>query len=270
MAARLVAVFLLSASCTAQSSTTATTPATSVPDLEDPAFIGYYVAPTTVQRLAAGSGSSWVTSGKYAGDCSETSDCVFATACAGETAQYNNGGSVVCSNGLSCVAFTIFQSSPGGLPSATNIGCRAAWVANTVYRELPSTVTSTVTSSSTLSASVTGTTKSVSSTTAGTTQPASSAGNSGGSGSNAWIAGAVIGPIAAVALIGLLICFFARRKQKIRGMSAGPTPPQAANAGYYYPTPTGSPSNFSELHSEHKHLPQEMAAYQTAAELPTR
>jgi hypothetical protein len=46
-------------------------------------------------------------------------------------------------DGASCVSMTIFQTSPDGTPSATNINCRRDWQAYTLYRELEFFVTIT-------------------------------------------------------------------------------------------------------------------------------
>ncbi|KAH8646287.1 hypothetical protein BX600DRAFT_159232 [Xylariales sp. PMI_506] len=115
---------------------------------DDPSFIGYYIAVSSTQVLTVGEGKSWVTSGTFAGDCSGTTACTFATACGDNTITYGNGDTDSCGD-ASCVEFTIFQTSPFGLPSALNIGCRIGWTANTVYRELDAGTTTEATTTTT-------------------------------------------------------------------------------------------------------------------------
>ncbi|KAI1265437.1 hypothetical protein F5Y18DRAFT_386539, partial [Xylariaceae sp. FL1019] len=43
------------------------TSTSTLPDNQDPQFNGYYIQPTTTQRLKAGDGVAWVTSGRFAG-----------------------------------------------------------------------------------------------------------------------------------------------------------------------------------------------------------
>jgi hypothetical protein len=86
--------------------------------------------------------------------------------------------------------------------AVTNFFCGARWQANTVYRELLTTATTASTSGPTL-------------TTTSPTSPPTSTGPPGGgsSGSQAWIAGAVVGPVAAIALAGVAVWWFRRRSQ---------------------------------------------------------
>lgn len=110
------------------------------------------------EKMTASTSWIWITSGKFAGDCNSASDsCDIATKCSDETIYFGGGSSTSwydClfeptrsvpgyltlslpnSGTFSCVSMTIFQTSPDGLPSATNIECRQGWRAYTVYREL--------------------------------------------------------------------------------------------------------------------------------------
>lgn len=152
--------------------------------------------------------------------------------------------------GFGCVCMTIFETIPFGSPSATNWDCRVteAWVASTVYRNLPAAATretticksetsmlqfsgivgittrnqlcrtslmctqhvsdatgspTTTTSSSSDVASITSSSKS-------TSTPAAS----DGSESKAWIAGAVLGPIAGLGLCAAAYWLWRRHQNK--------------------------------------------------------
>ncbi|KAJ5174273.1 uncharacterized protein N7482_000150 [Penicillium canariense] len=110
---------------------------------------------------------------------------------------------------------TIFQTSPYGTPTATNIFCAEVWSAFSLYRELPVSTTSSSSSSSSTASTVSSTqsqTRTSSSIPSQTS--ASTTSTSESNSSKAWIAGAVVGPVAGVAVIAGLAWFMFRRKQK--------------------------------------------------------
>ncbi|KAL3460775.1 hypothetical protein BJX64DRAFT_300477 [Aspergillus heterothallicus] len=157
----------------------------------------------------------------------------------------------VCSGtAYSCVTFTIFETSPAGLPSASSVGCWQNWSAWTVYRERPSPATSSESSSTT----TTTTSKSVSGTSTGEPTPTEDPveennSNSGGSTDQGWIAGAVIGPVAGFAIVFIAAFVYLRRK-KHQYMHPGQLPQDTA---YYepqkpYPAPSSSSSEPSGSH----------------------
>ncbi|XP_014556811.1 hypothetical protein COCVIDRAFT_15810 [Bipolaris victoriae FI3] len=110
-------------------------------------FIGYYIGPDSIEPLLAG--DAWITSGTYAGDCNTSGRCALATKCSDNKLYLDDGSVWPCTGEVSCVQATIYATSPAGLPSAVNYGCRMNWKAYTIYRELPATTTSlsTLTSS---------------------------------------------------------------------------------------------------------------------------
>ncbi|PYI35939.1 hypothetical protein BP00DRAFT_476428 [Aspergillus indologenus CBS 114.80] len=103
----------------------------------NPHFIGWYLGPTGTQALT--DPNTWTTSGTYAAGCSGSA-CSFATLCTANTLFYNNNESLVCTSAR-CYTMTIYETSPYGGPSASNLFCAQAWNANTVYRELPASST---------------------------------------------------------------------------------------------------------------------------------
>ncbi|KKK19494.1 hypothetical protein ARAM_002946 [Aspergillus rambellii] len=190
----------------------------------------------TAERLTAA--SPWVTSGTYAGECTTTDvdQCVLPTACYDNVLTYNNGQTYDCGTGMSCVTFTAYETSPNGLPSASNIIC-GVWTAWTIYHELPSSTSTSSANSTTGAPSVTPGPSNITATTTSSKRPCSDkrclkANNlflpasqtqnntseppsSSSSGSQAWIAGAVIGPLAGCAIIGAAVFLFFRRKTNL-------------------------------------------------------
>ncbi|KAK2793859.1 hypothetical protein FQN50_009966 [Emmonsiellopsis sp. PD_5] len=146
---------------------------------------------------------SWVTSGQYANCCETdaTERCAMPTDCQGTSVTKDEGPGYICPEGQSCATMTVFQTSPFGSPSATNIFCWSNWSAATVYRELP---TAAVTEPPRTKPQ---------STIAEPTAPTSTQKPEPAEKSNAWIAGAVVGPVAGLALAGFGWFFYRRRNQ---------------------------------------------------------
>ncbi|KAL2844748.1 hypothetical protein BJY01DRAFT_248030 [Aspergillus pseudoustus] len=173
-------------------------------------LIGWYLAPSSTERLTAA--SPWVTVGDYAGECTTTdaAQCALPTRCQGNILTWDNGRTANCGTAYSCVTFTIFETSPAGLPSASSVGCWQNWSAWTVYRERPSPTTSSESSSTTTTTT----------TTTSTTEPTPTDNpeeehnnSSGRSTDQGWIAGAVIGPVAGCAIVFTAAFVYLRRKK---------------------------------------------------------
>ncbi|KAJ6123901.1 hypothetical protein N7471_011218 [Penicillium samsonianum] len=203
-------------------------------------FMGWYLGPSATEAMT--DAHTWTTSGNYAVGCDGTS-CRFATNCNNNQITYDDGATGSCDS-ATCVTMTIFQTFPYATPSASNIFCGFHWEANTIYRELQATTTTESTSSPTPS-----TTTSQRSPTATTglakdsqasQSPTPTVAPTTTSSSKAWIAGAVIGPLAGVAIIAALVFWrIYRRKQKEPSlsqeqpfMSHGPPQPPQPPAGY--------------------------------------
>ncbi|KAI2794571.1 hypothetical protein POX_a01170 [Penicillium oxalicum] len=124
---------------------------------------------------------------------------------------------------------TIFQTSPYGTPSATNIFCADAWSAFSVYRELPVPTTTSTSSSVDSTLSTTQSDPRTSLPIPSQTSPSASQTNTSASqtstsspsppeshSSKAWIAGVVVGVIAGLAIIVGLFFFFRRKQKKMQ------------------------------------------------------
>ncbi|KLJ06472.1 hypothetical protein EMPG_10148 [Blastomyces silverae] len=111
-------------------------------------FNGYYIYETNgftaVESITCrDSHTSWITSGTYANCCPTalTTRCPMPTRCYDSSVSFDNGGGYTCPGRQSCATMTIFETSPSGSPSATNIFCWENWSADTVYRRLPADAT---------------------------------------------------------------------------------------------------------------------------------
>lgn len=98
-----------------------------------------------------------------------------------------------------------------------------------------------------------------------TSTPAVSASSS--SDSKAWIAGAVIGPIAGIALIGLAAWLLLRKKRYEPVVAATEADGQQKQQEYYAPANDPQPT---EMEARQKPWPQEMPAGQEPVELPSQ
>ncbi|KAJ5485465.1 hypothetical protein N7539_005453 [Penicillium diatomitis] len=166
---------------------------------------------------------------------------------------------------------TIFESYTNEGPSATSIFCAQGWSAFTVHRTLfPPTSTSTsasTTSSSTTTAAITSSPQFT------TTQPSQTSTSSSPTNtpvspdpapeSKAWIAGAVVGAVAGLAILAGFAWFIYRRRQNKRSDEKQPDERYSSNAllGFH----EGSPIEMSADPSHH-----EMANTLAAQELDGR
>ncbi|KAJ5089189.1 hypothetical protein N7532_007873 [Penicillium argentinense] len=154
-----------------------------------------------------GDGQSYVMSSTYGRCCANTkSNCGFATSCrspaSGDaTILYGGGGSSTCTQGDPCIFMTIYDTATTDTPHL-DIFCANGWptTATIAFRTVPAETTAAETGSHSTSIATPGAspTTSLSSSTA-TSDPSNEKKES-----KAWIAGAVIGPIAGCAIFGAL------------------------------------------------------------------
>ncbi|KAF2621541.1 hypothetical protein BU25DRAFT_237116 [Macroventuria anomochaeta] len=189
------------------------TPAAVLPRQNSDKFIGYLEFNNTWTSLNCEPGLTWYQSGQYAQCCPETlAHCYAPTACVRGsqiytypdissvrtiacTENYNNAALSICNT------IFIYENSQDSNPR-TNINCGDSSANWSYYRDIPTTEevnTSPATSIPQLP----------STTVVGPTQPAEPK-----SGSKAWIAGAVVGPILGLALVGAGVWFLLRRRKK--------------------------------------------------------
>ncbi|OAQ97108.1 hypothetical protein LLEC1_05839 [Akanthomyces lecanii] len=218
---------------------------------DNPKFEGWYFHPDgTIEPLTCPQGT-YTTSGTYAA-CCEKSKCAMPTACHDNIISYDNHAVASCPQSAVCQTMSI-MSAPGAQGDVTSsIFCAQYWYAIQAYRDtVPVTTSASTTKTKTSSssgstpasnsASMT-TSLSSSSTTpsaagsSGATSPTSTPEPSSGSSSKAWIAGAVVGPIAGLALIGFAFWFLRRRSAKNK-VSAADAPQEIG--GYERPAGNG-------------------------------
>ncbi|KAK1830436.1 hypothetical protein QBC39DRAFT_331591 [Podospora conica] len=233
-------------------------------------FQGFYVAnPTSVSRVDCPTTETWSTSSTYGNCCVPGQECPFYSNCAGGRLTRVNGDIWTCpASTLNCFTMTVLPKSPylAATASWLVMGCGPSWSANTIFREIVPTVAS-VTASVTLTADPTTITAELSSEPSSSAPQSSNPGASPGSPqqtdttppaagatetaspSKAWIAGAVIGPLVAVAAVVFLFFWLGKRHgAKDTGVGAasppGYAPPeqqQQYGQPMYSPTPPGHP-----------------------------
>ncbi|KAK4224351.1 hypothetical protein QBC38DRAFT_446526 [Podospora fimiseda] len=211
-----------------------------------PGFRGYRIFSNgATETVTCDPGNTFFASSTYAACCPVTGRCNFLSACEGGTFSRIFGGTGVCTSPYpSCMSITIYPTFPAGdqtwLYFACGLGNTVEAPYSTLYRE---TAAATTTSSRSLSTSTSATSSSQTiSLGPVNTSPVQSTDDKdleeGGSSSKAWIAGAVVGPLLAIAVIGLAVFFIRRRKRPDTfgdngEMNGGVSQPyMAAHAGY--------------------------------------
>ncbi|OCL14805.1 hypothetical protein AOQ84DRAFT_207656 [Glonium stellatum] len=177
-------------------------------------FVGYTSADNNWSPTFCPTSSTWYETGTWGRCCPITAsgaNCGIWTSCSDHSIIFQSGRSTTtCNSPMSvCRTALILQNSDDKSP-ATYVGCGTGnW---TAYRTPPQALVITITASSPATtnspSSSTPTTSSPTSTSTSTPQPSSSKG---------WIAGVVLGPIALIAIAGLLwYIWILRRKQPQR------------------------------------------------------
>ncbi|OAX79998.1 hypothetical protein ACJ72_05675 [Emergomyces africanus] len=181
-------------------------------------FNGYYIfatnGSTAVESITCrDSHTSWITSGTYANCCATTltTRCPMPTKCEDASVSYDNGGGYGCTGRASCATMTVYETSPGGSPSATNIFCWENWSAYTVYRRLPTEATN----SPTITPPPQTSHRPNLPTNAPPKQPSPPPQEEPES-NRGVIAGATVGAVVGISILALAFIFF-RRKQKKKG-----------------------------------------------------
>ncbi|OAA70976.1 hypothetical protein LEL_09567 [Akanthomyces lecanii RCEF 1005] len=215
-----------------------------------PNFEGWYIHPDgTTEALTCPQGT-FTTSGTYAVCCDKTK-CPMPTACHDNIISYDNHAVGSCQGSAVCQTMSI-MSAPGAKADVTSsIFCAQYWFAIQAYRDtVPVTSTSATKTKTSPSTGSTPTSNSASMTTSlssssttpstagssGATSPTSTPEPSSGSSSKAWVAGAVVGPVAGLALIGFAFWFLRRRSAK-KKVSAADAPQEIG--GYERPADYG-------------------------------
>jgi hypothetical protein len=193
------------------------------------------VSTGTLVYLCATTSSDWESS------CSGN----FATACTGTTAYYLDGSFSECS--VSCNADTVFTTNTLDTNGLHWFGC-ANRAARLYFEVEPTDTTSLTTTSTSTSTSTdgptpggstpTGPSPTASRTPSPKTSPTSTAPpEPAPAKSQAWIAGPVIGGVAAVGIAGLIFWFLRRRKQKAVTPAYQPAP-QMMQSPHPYQSPS--------------------------------
>ncbi|OCL00579.1 uncharacterized protein K441DRAFT_651553 [Cenococcum geophilum 1.58] len=188
------------------------TPAPILQRQNDAAFMGYFSTNGTWTSLDCNSGLTWYQSGNYAQCCPTTvASCIAPTGCISGSQIYPRSGTVTtvaCTDNYDNLAWSIcntifiYENTADSNPH-TDIVCGNSPVNWSYYRQIPTSATSSSESSTTPSSTN-------SSPTATSTSPVPTP---SGKKSQAWIAGAVVGPLVGLALLGALLFFLLRKKK---------------------------------------------------------
>ncbi|KAJ4991221.1 hypothetical protein SVAN01_03349 [Stagonosporopsis vannaccii] len=201
---------------------TITTPAV-LPRQNSDNFIGYLEFNNTcMSSHLCDPGLTWYQSGQYAQCCPATlAHCYAATACVQGSQIYeypdiSSKTTIACTENYNNTAFSIcntvfiFENLQDSNPR-TNINCGDSSAQWSYYRDIPASATET----EEINTSPTNSLPGVPATTPnGPAQPAKPE-----SGSKAWLAGAVAGPIIGLALVGVGVWLCLRRKKKTARMA---------------------------------------------------
>ncbi|KAI8932377.1 hypothetical protein NX059_010565 [Plenodomus lindquistii] len=199
-------------------------------------FIGWVESEDTWYSETCSSGLTWYQDGKYAQCCATTLEgCPAPTACVQGTMVYpfpslSTTISIACTENFNdtrmsvCNTAFIFENTGDSNPK-TDIVCGASALNWSYYRSIPASATEVIVSSNAFSNPQVASTAINAPTR--TSRPAASASSSSSSESKskAWIAGAVIGPIVGLALVGLAVFFLLRRRRNKKTSAPPPTGP---------------------------------------------
>ncbi|OAA34282.1 hypothetical protein NOR_08565 [Metarhizium rileyi] len=226
------------ATATSTATSTATATATSYTHFEDnPRFMAWSIqttaATTTSFAILCPASYSYVSSGSY-GACCNSDPCIMGTKCVSNTIYKADGKTTDCNiydEASTCTTVKVFAEYPAGTQaSVSNMDCFLASVPlNTVYRRIDALSTTTTTTAASSSRTVapalvtpalpgTARVETGTPTQTGAPQPVPAE-------SKAWMAGAVIGPVAlvlALVIVGIF-CFrrFVARRRDAAGYTAG-------------------------------------------------
>ncbi|KAK8062988.1 hypothetical protein PG997_015085 [Apiospora hydei] len=194
-----------------------------------PNFEGFYIAGFILLWVAMANIDKW------AGHYSNGGFATFYTQGYG-TILVQSGTTEYCPSSYSVGTMSIFQSPPNGSPINILYMCAQNWAANTVFRQIQAATSTTSTSSSSSTSTTLATTTTSAAAPGGTTSAAPaatstqpsrntdvSAAASSSESSQAWIAGAVAGPVIGCALVGLLVWWIMRHRAKKASAAAAVT-----------------------------------------------
>ncbi|KAF2177229.1 hypothetical protein K469DRAFT_697430 [Zopfia rhizophila CBS 207.26] len=249
-------------------STNAATTAASaaMPLITDSDFIGYTSDGSTWSANYCPKSSAWYQTETWGRCCPTTTTnaaCGIWTTCLDRSIIIESGGRNATCSGQNAVCRTAFLSQDGNDKNPfLYVGCGTAnW---TAFRTPPAAVIKTLTSIATNTEGgnipTTSAASGATATNPGPTPTRINDSDQGGSSSKAWIAGAVVGPIALAVIAGLLFYIWRLKKSKKEDPSAVPMMgpamaynPQASPYGYQQP--------FEQQHTEYYGGAAKMPSY---------
>ncbi|KAF2754389.1 hypothetical protein EJ05DRAFT_479381 [Pseudovirgaria hyperparasitica] len=178
-----------------------------------PDFVGWYQTETD-QAQYCDADQTWTSSGNYGHCCATTSSsCAPRLLCQSQTLMLDAAGVTwTCPSSLQCGTVTVFDQWPKSNAKSNVVCANENWSAWTMYRHISTTDSSSAPNTigaGTLSEGQAAPLSQPS----GTAFPNDNSDTTTSSDSKAWIAGAVIGPIFGLALIGGIAFLLWRRKR---------------------------------------------------------
>ncbi|OCK74062.1 hypothetical protein K432DRAFT_398394 [Lepidopterella palustris CBS 459.81] len=204
----------------------------------NPSFVGFYSTSSNYSAIYCASTETWTTSNSLGNCCATTGGCTLYFGCASfNQLLYSPRNTATCATDYGCNTATVFY---GSTPISQVVCFNEYWKAATMFRDISLTSSS---SSSTPASS------NLASTPTFTPSPSTSVSKSS---SKAWIAGAVIGPVAAFAIIAVLsfwIWKLKRRQNPTGEVKYAAHEPYTPNVPSAAPTPypAHQPERMSEL-----------------------
>lgn len=234
---------------------TTTTAALRPAQLEDRNdFVGWVFTGETPRSVLCPSGSTAYTSDEYLNCCATSSNiCHIATECVDNTLRYDGTSPITCPS--QCATLTILPTNDAttSLSAQSRMFCATGGAAGTVYRRLAESDYPQSTTTATSSTDADKPTRS-----RGNDNPED--GDSGVGSSNAWIAGAVLGPLLFIALIAIGFLLFRQRRRKAKAINSSvdnlKSPPKMSNSLHnVLQSINGSP--YEDQHQGAYHIPNQ-------------
>ncbi|KAH6695251.1 hypothetical protein F5X68DRAFT_272667 [Plectosphaerella plurivora] len=214
-----------------------------------PEFIGWHISGTVTEASKCqGAGSSVRRTSGYGQCC--TNDCLPFTSC-DNGSIYGAGGYSACGSNSACGSISVYQTYKSEIANEALffVECRDNWQANTLYVHIPVETTSEASSPTPTGIPSSGSTPNPGASSTSESNPSPGGTSSGEKQNLTWIAGAVVGPLVFLMLVGALVWFLLRRRRKDRETSAATAHENNGNGGMVYNPQQGQyPGGDGESH----------------------
>ncbi|KAJ5115060.1 hypothetical protein NUU61_000819 [Penicillium alfredii] len=203
----------------------------------------------------------------FARCCSDyNSNCPFATSCDSSVLSFWGGATMECDTGSTCANMKLYPDPHNTTASFVDMWCASSWTASTIFMDTTAAPTPTGEGNVAVHAATPAASVSKSGAAATSTDSGNNDTSSKHSGSKAWIAGAVVGPVAGCAIIGALGFWLGNRKKQQALAEKHVHMGGFSSTGPSNSTEYGSSRGFGELDPQSR--PHELDSRANLAELP--